>query len=237
MEPAVSALVGMAECAVWRTVAQMMRSRRKRIIAMDGLEAADSMVPIPLIDIVTVLAESSCRTDRLHSVQAAPDPSLECLDIDTAKTRLKSVALEDDAAAAAEARWHKIQELIDGHVRAGRILPCERSRLAALLATLPDDEASAIVYAAADGSNNELSETPAAILESFLAVLPRRTDYAVPGARRTPKRVDDENRAVAVAARALMVKQAGEGVIPSADHAIEQVKGKHDPPTGAPKRR
>ena len=182
-----SALVGMAECAAWRTVAQMMRNRRKRIIAMDGLEAADSMLPIPLINIVTALAESSCKTGRFHSVLAAsdPSPSLECLGIDTAKTRLKGAALEDDAAAAAsDSRWHKVQELINGHVRAGRVLPSERTRLAALLAALPDDEASAIVYAAADGSDNEISETPAAILENFLAVLPRRSDYGAPKPQR-----------------------------------------------------
>ena len=177
------ALGDVAESAAWRAVAQMMRGLRKHVIATDGPEAADSVVPVSQIDRAATLAESSCGTGRHHPVLAVPDPgsSLECLGSDAAKPRMEVAAPEDDAAtAAAVSRQHKAQELIDGHVRAGRVLPCERTRMAALLAALPDDEARAVVYAAADGSDNEISETPAAILENFLAVLPRRHDYDVP---------------------------------------------------------
>jgi len=139
-----------------------------------------------------------------------------------------ATAEEGAAAIAAAVGWQRIGELIDGHVRAGRVLASERTRLMALLASLPTDESSAIAYAAPDGSDTEIREAPASILERLLAMLPNRTHLCPPNALPMPQGAGEEGSiAIAREARSLMAEQAGKGIIVSFRCAKEQVRAKH----------
>ena len=206
----------------WRAAARTMRRLYERTLEADARPPADTVSPKSHVD--TVAAEAIGPPARQTP---PPNPELLLLGDAPPDFRQEAATAEDGAAAiAATIRWHRIREVIDGHVRAGRVLASERNRLIALLASLPDDEGSAIAYAAPDGSDTEIREAPASILELFLAMLPRRTHLCPPDALAVPKATGGDGLAIAVEARSLMAEQASKGVIISFRWAKEQVRAK-----------
>ena len=211
----------------WRAAARTMRRLHERTLEADARPPADTLSPENHADTVAAAAGAPAGTEGPPSRQPPPNPELLVLGGAPPDFRQEAATAEGGAAAIAAAiRWHRIRELIDGHVRAGRVLASERTRLMALLASLPDDEGSAIAYAAPDGSDTEIHEAPASILERFLAMLPRRTHLCPPDALAMPKATGGDGLAVAAEARSLMAEQAGKGVIISFRWAKEQVRAK-----------
>lgn len=240
------ALGGEEERWGWRAVERVMRSLRERIIATDGEEAADRAIPDYEIETVAAVA----RTPETQPTMAAPaEPTPESLGAENPKTEQEDPVSgeQDEAAQAARAAELDARELaiavaerlrdaeaaLQPHVEAGRVLPAERAGLAALFASLPDGDDATIAFAGPDG-NAEVREKPAAILERFLAALPKRVEYdalaggPVPGA---PPQGED-SAGIANEARALMADQADKGIVLSAEAAVDQVRAKRGLPTG-----
>ncbi len=117
-------------------------------------------------------------------------------------------AAHESAVAAAE-RLAAADEEIEGHVKAGRVLPAEGPRLSALLASLPDDDAGETRLAFAAPGAGEVRETPRAALAGFLGGLPKRVDYTerAPDGDAAAEEARDPH-ALASRARALMAADA-----------------------------
>ena len=130
-----------------------------------------------------------------------------------------------EAEAARATRLAAAETEIEDHVRAGRVLPAEGPRLAALLAALPDDAGETrIAFAAPGEGGGEVTETPRAALGAFLGGLPMRVDYgerAADGAAPADDARDPHE--LAARARALLAADAT-GTLTIAD-AVRQVIG------------
>ncbi len=228
----------------WRAVERVMRSLRERIIATDGEEAADRAIPDYEIETVAAVA----RTPEAQPTMAAPaapdspvsdpdndpeeDPVSE--ENDDAALAAREASLDArEAALAVQERLRGAEKALKPHVEAGRVLPAEQAGLAALFASLPDGDDATIAFAAPNG-DGEIREKPAAILERFLAALPKRVEYdtlaggPVPGA---PAQGED-SAGIANEARALMADQADKGIVLSAEAAVDRVRARHGLPTG-----
>lgn len=246
------ALGGEEERWGWRAVERVMRSLRERIIATDGEEAADRTIPDYEIETVASVA----RTPEAQPTMAAPaalespvsdpdndpkeDPVSE--ENDAAALAAREASLDArEAALAVQERLRGAEKALQPHVEAGRVLPAERAGLAALFASLPDGDDATIAFAAPPGSSpgagsgdGEVREKPAAILERFLAALPKRVAYdtlaggPVPGARAQ----GEDSAGIANEARALMADQAHKGIVLSAEAAVDQVRAKRGLPIG-----
>ena len=130
-----------------------------------------------------------------------------------------------EAAAARAERLAAAETEIKDHVAAGRVLPAEGPRLAALLAALPDGGSDdvRIAFAAPGEGGGEVRETLRAALAGFLGGLPVRVDYG----ERSPDGAapaDDarDPQSLAAAARRLMAADAT-GTLTIAD-AVRRVQ-------------
>ena len=133
-----------------------------------------------------------------------------------------------EAAQTKTARFAAAEAALKPHVDAGRVLPAEQASLAALLASLPDDETT-IAFAQPEGEG-EVQEKPRAVLERFLAALPARVNYGELAGGETPpawagSAMSDE--AVAAEARTLMAEAEGRGETLTAVAAVDMVRAKH----------
>lgn len=217
------------EREAWQAAARTMRTLHEGKRAAVARPPADTDPPDSRIDAAAAVAGAPAGAEGPPPPQPPPNPELLALGDAPPDYRGEGATAEEGAAAiAAAVAWQRIGELIDGHVRAGRVLASERTRLMALLASLPDDESSAIAYAAPDGSDREIREAPASILERLLAMLPNRTHLCPPNALPMPQGAGEEGSiAIAREARSLMAEQAGKGIIVSFRCAKEQVRAKH----------
>ncbi len=130
-----------------------------------------------------------------------------------------------EAAFAERERQRGAEEEVQGHVKAGRVLPVEAPGLAALLASLPGDEGAELVFAATQPGVDCRRVAPREYLQEFLAGLPTRVVYEeVAGPGTAPRGGSgQEPEEVARAARALMAAdESGELRI---DQAVRQVLG------------
>lgn len=101
--------------------------------------------------------------------------------------RETAIAEREAAAKAQAAALHHTECLAycEGLVTQGRILPADQAPLAALLASLPADDAAAHVDFAEPAEGEAKARTPAAYLRDLLARLPVQVDYSersAPGA-------------------------------------------------------
>ena len=216
----------------WLVVAETMRRLHEQDGTAGGPRRPVAAVPDGRSDTgAAVAGRRPAGTAGAPPLQPPPNPELLVLGDAPPEFGREPAAAPDGAAAIAAAfRRYRIQEVIDGHVRAGRILASERNRLTALLASLPDNDGDAIAYAAPDGSGREIRETPASILERFLAMLPRRFDFVPAEALPVPKETGGDIAAVTEEARALMAERAGKGIIVSHGWAREQVRARRGLP-------
>ena len=236
----------------WGAVRRVLRRLRDWVIERDGVEKADALVSEHEIDLIGEHMEASDTPARLAAAAAATDTT-DTTDTETttgdgmsgetgaalaaAQERLAAdrAALEAERAAlAAERAAHEAEAAratrlaaaeteIEDHVRAGRVLPAEGPRLAALLAALPDDAGETRIAFAAPGEG-EVTETPRAALGAFLGGLPVRVDYgerAADGAAPADDARDPHE--LAARARALLAADAT-GTLTIAD-AVRQVIG------------
>ena len=236
----------------WRSVLGIVRGLRERIVEAEGVEAADRAIPeyeIDGIERAAREAEEAAQGARFAAPGAADpitdtdtEPSQQeddpvsgandiAADLAAARTELDGreaeVAAREAALAAAE-RLQAAEAAIGPHVEAGRVLPGERARLAALLTALPQGDDAAISFASADG---EVRETPAAAFEAFLAGLPRRVEYAARAGGPAPEqdRIED-SEAIAGEAQILLAQARDAGTTLTAADAVAQVRAKRGLP-------
>ena len=231
-------------------MARIARGMRERIIASDGIEAADESIPAWEIDALQRAAEDDAAAFAATGTKEGADMDLEklrrALGLPAAATEEQILAAAESARGAATtlaareasltareaemaqtARLAAANASLDAHVTAGRILPAERPQIAALLASLPEGDEAAIVFAGPEGAG-EVRERPGAILERLFASLPSRVDFAeraggpVPG---TPSAHEDD-AAIAAEARALMSDAADRGEILTAVEAVDRARRK-----------
>ena len=188
----------------WRVLARILRSMRERIVASDGVEAADRALPDWQIEQLASLGQDSkpgvalaleeTETDETDETTGDEDMTGESDRAADLAAREKALAEREaklgaqeaeltrsQAEAEVAARFAKADTALEAHVKAGRVLPAERAGLAALLASLPVDDGAVIAFAAADGKTEK--KAPAAVLEAFLSALPKRVDYDVRAGR------------------------------------------------------
>ena len=202
-----AALAASGEGRGWRVLARLLRSMRDRIVASDGVEAADRALPDWQIEEVASLGQASppgaalaleetgtAETDETDETTGDEDMTGESDRAAELAAREKALAEREaklateqaeltrsQAEAEVAARFARADTALEAHVQAGRVLPAERAGLAALLASLPVDDGAVIAFAAADGKTEK--KAPAAVLEAFLSALPKRVDYGVRAGR------------------------------------------------------
>ena len=251
-------LAGPAERAAWGALARMLRGMRERIIATDGQDAADAAIPDYEIEALAELARAAAEQDRAAPSLAAPEiheatieeegamPKTEAeLAAESAELDERRTALERDQAALAENqtalaareaaqtardRRAAAEEALKPHVEAGRVLPAEAARLAALLAALPEGDGETLTFAAPDGG--ELRETPRVALESFLAGLPKRVTYERLADGPAPQAQAESDPAIPAEARQLMAEAQARGQTLTHGEAVDQARAKRGLPTG-----
>ena len=226
------------------SIARLMRGMRERIIASEGVEAANEALPDWEIENLNTIADDLKDDD---GSMAEPQPATEGAEnmgdkpnTPPTEAELAARAAEMDARDVAlkkrekaEARRVKLaacEASLKAHVEAGRILPAEVPQLSGLLASLPDGEDGMIEFASDDG---DVRKKPADILEALFAALPVRVGYAELAAGKVPpSRVSEEgqnandNAAIAAEAQALMSEAADRGVTLTTAQAVDQVRAK-----------
>ena len=242
----------------WGALARVLRGLRERIVASDGIEAADRALPDHEID--TVSAAAAAGDDETMPAFAAaadagetsddttPEDDMSGKDKSTAEAELAAKeaeldegreALARDRAAleerkarlAAEERTRSADTTLEAHVKAGRVLPAERPRLAALMAALPDGEEDVIAFAAGEDGATK-TESPRAAFEAFLASLPSRVPYgelaggppldaATGDPDETARRAREYQEARLAAGEPITATKAVDAVIRGADRGAE----------------
>lgn len=228
------------------TIARLARGWRESIIAEKDIETADSTIPSWEIDHLQHMAEeldessdsvamnSSTEENPVSGATGSPQPLDEAAlaarkaELDAREARIQA----SEAANAQTARLAAATTALEPHVAAGRVLPAEKASLAALFASLPDDETT-VEFAAPQGAG-QVQEKPRAILERFLSALPARVRYdelaggpvpTVPGA-------GEDDAGIAAEARVLMSAAAERGEMLTAVQAVDQVRAKRGLATG-----
>ena len=242
--------------AGWTSMARLARSFRDWLIEQHDIETADRVIPGWEVEQVTSAAEAIkdvqsrayAAPPMPGTVQIPPNdreegampPKTEAeLAAETAElaTREQALAARETTLAAGEAaqaaadRLRKADEALKPHVEAGRVLPAERAPLAALLASLPDGDDHVIAFAGPDAAG-EVREKPAAMLERFLAGLPKRVEFATLAGGAVPQAGGEDTEAIAAEARALMSEEADKGVTLTAVQAVDRVRTRRGLPTG-----
>ena len=229
------------------TIARIARGMRERIIAQDGIEAADEALPSWEIEHLNRIADDMGDADQ-QTFSAAREPETKegkvtdkpeggekkldeaALAARAAELDARQARIDADEAKARKAlALASAERAIEPHVTAGRVLPAEKAPLAALLASLPAGDDDTVAFAAPEGEG-EVKKKPAEILETFLAALPERVDYGTelasgdlpPNATRQPA----DDKAIASEAQVLMSESASRGVTLTAAQAVDQVRAK-----------
>ncbi|WP_080612362.1 hypothetical protein [Shewanella xiamenensis] len=174
-------------------LARVMRRMRDRLIASDGLEAADKELPDYEID--SLSREAQRLLDSKDSSYNAPLADLDTPITPQSKTNPEEPAMPGKKTFAADdvagrdayiatlerqtqnakqrevasqfaAAVTKAQALIDAKLSAGVLTPAQAQGLAEFMAHLPDNETSAFEFTAADNTTD--SQTPFAFFSSLL---------------------------------------------------------------------
>ena len=218
-------------------MARIARGMRERIIATDSIEAADETIPAWEIDALQRAADEAADGEAVYSAPQPqetevtgtpnnpPQPDEAALaarsaDLDAREARVA----ESERAAAAAARRRAADTVLEPHVAAGRILPAERPALAALFASLPDDD-TVIAFAAPEG-DGEVQEKPRAVLERLFGAIPARVPYGELAGGAVPTAQPEDSEAIAAEARVLMSEAEGRGETLTATEAVRRVRAK-----------
>lgn len=163
---------------------RLFRSLREKLIAEDGVEAADKVLPDWEIEHLEDRSESSAYSEAPRPHQPHPKPTPEVTDVDTKELERREreaaereTRLKEQEAAFAE-REKKAQAeasatLVDDLVKQGRVLPKHRDGLVAFMAN--QDAEGALEFG--EGSD-KVTTNGRTFLEDFLKELPVSVDYA-----------------------------------------------------------
>ena len=180
-----------------RVVSGILRSLRDQTIDEQGIEAADRLFPSWDIDHASSIANDLKGDEPVSDTSpifSDPTPTTEDYPLkkpvpastpDAAALAAKEKAIEKREAALTKRETDLLaaehlsvcDAALEPHVSAGRILPGERAGIAALLASLPTDDASAVTFASAEDDRAEITQKPHEILDALFAALPKRVEY------------------------------------------------------------
>lgn len=190
-------------------MAALARGMRDAMIASDGLEAADRLLPEYQIE---TLERAAIEAEREAGGRMMAGPA------DPARIEL--------AAREARIRQREIRmDMIEPHLAAGRVTPAEGAMLAAIMQRL--DAGDSIRFAGADG---DVTEEPAVAFNRFLAALPVRVPYGELASGPVPPRDQEAreqraaDRAVQERARDLMKEARENGRVLSPMVALSQAE-------------
>ncbi len=228
------------------SLARLVRGMRERIIASDGVEAADEALPGWEIDFLRSIADDlgdgtqfsqqsiGSENNNPETEDGVKDKNGKNKPLDEAALAARSAELDareqriasSEQANAKAARLAAAEQALEPHVTAGRILPAEKAPLAALLASLPEGDNNTITFASSDG---EVSEKPLAVLEKFFVALPVRVNYHELSGGPMPAPAGtsvEDNEAIAAEARTLMSEASDRGETLTAVEAVDRVRAK-----------
>ncbi len=249
-EAALTPAEGVSRIAM--VLARLVTGMRERMIASDGVEAADQALPGWEIDYLRSTAEDLRDPDPHNfSTDGNPDNpqnreepmtgtntndngngSGAQLDEAALAARAADLDAREQRIAASEqananvARLASAEAALEPHVTAGRILPAEKAPLAALLASLPAGDNEVVTFASSDG---EVSKKPREVLETFFAALPKRVEYNELAGGPVPPisgRASVDNEAIAAEARTLMSEASDRGETITPIDAVDRVRAK-----------
>ena len=160
----------------WMAMARTARSWREHLIEDKDLETADKIIPGWEVETIERAAEAaremetpafagSDTTQTENNTMDETELAARQADLDAREARIESREQE----TARQATLAAADRALAAHVEAGRVLPAERAGLAALLASLPEDDTT-LTFAAPEG---EVTRKPREILETLLAAQSR----------------------------------------------------------------
>ncbi len=205
---------------VFRTIADLFRSLRDRLIETTDVQTADAVLPTPridhLIDEAGRLAsgtEAKLAEDAMTKEPTPDDNSAE-REATLAEREAAVTGREAELAeAATETARREAADFAERLADEGRILPRDQGAIAALLTVVPED--ATVTFAEGDAAPKP--GQAGTFLRQFLAALPVQVDYAEravakdgapakgggmglpPGWQVAPENADLHNQAVAFA--------------------------------------
>lgn len=199
----------------FRSMARILRGLREKIVAEDGQEAADRVVPNYEID---SLLEAAVETDGNRPSFSDPETKpqedrMTTPDPDLAKRQAELDAREKthaDAVAAFAARTARseAENFIAPLVAEGKVLPGEKDALVAFMAKVAGD-VEPVEFAEGE------TKPPVDILKDFLSGLPKRVEFGETTANGGQAVAADDPNTIAAAASKL-VKERKEAGFPLA---------------------
>lgn len=172
---------------VMRSIADLFRGLRERLIETDGVEKADRLIPSYQIDSIRDAANEATSTSSYAENVGAEEIHVEDRNMpenNTADFAAREKKLTDDAAALAarekaladreaKAQRDDAVEFVDGLVTGGKLLPKDKATVVELLLALPAAEPLSF----ADGDTTIEKPAPQ-LLRELLDGLPKRLDFA-----------------------------------------------------------
>jgi hypothetical protein len=229
---------------VWglESIAKLLRGLREQMIAKDGIEAADTVLPQWQIDSAIESAAQARREfqeergdNPLFTQHNPGDSMFTQADIDAAAEKARKDAQDAATAtfAAKEAelltlkaanRKDRITALVEGWKAAGLVTPAEEIGLAEFMATLDVEGVSEFSFSAHDKS--EVKKTPLAFFADFMAA--RKPVLRLSGNKDDKDPADvtvdvTDATALGKAASEFMASEAKEGRVISSAAAVEHV--------------
>lgn len=232
------------ESLVWgrESVGRLLRGLREHIVAKEGIEAADDVLPTWQIDSV-VESANAARTQlqegqegRLFNQPAGNEMTITPEQLAAAEARAREEATASVRAEfaakdqelvqlRAERQRERINAQITGWKSAGKVLPAEEAGLAEFMASL-EDAGAEFTFSAAGGQ--EAKKTPAVFFAEFMAGrAPVLKLGKTPGQDPAPAVDLTSGRAIADAAREFQAAQEKAGRTISIDAAIAHVSATH----------
>ena len=175
----------------WRTVSELFRALRERLIESDSQEAADKALPNYLIEELAreadrgATSESANYREQPNNPDDTSNPEDRNTDMSEPDIAAREAALtqretalsarEEGLAKAEKTRKNKdTADFVESLVEAGRVLPCDQKALTAALQTLPEDQ----MVEFAEGDSAAAEHPVPAFFRDFLSRLPEQVDYA-----------------------------------------------------------
>lgn len=236
---------GYSLCWGLESVVQLLRGLREQLIAKDGIEAADLVLPQWRIDSAMESAAQARREfdgsgnaeARAFSQPTNPEGAMTITEQERERIREEARAA---AAAEAEARFaaqgaelaelraerqaERIGSQINGWKAAGKVLPAEEAGLAEFMASL---ESAGEFTFSAPGTAGELKKTPADWFAAFMAARPPVVKLGLQSASEATaaQHVDlADTQAIVQAATEWQFAQQQKGITVSVEQAVQHVK-------------
>lgn len=219
---------GVVEFADWTAIDNASLWGRMREFLIDKFtpEDADKVIPSWMVDELKVAAATKDAPAVIPGINYSEGNNMQTAE--QLATQAADLKKREDALKAreAEARKKELVEFADSLVTAGQLLPANKDKVVAIMASLP---AEAVVNF---GEGDKKTETPALqALQELLKSQPKVVNFSEHSAagKDTPE-ANTDNKAVADRANAYKNKQAAAGNSISFSEAVDAVHKNLDQP-------